>query len=104
MNLLEKKCNPGSGAHKIDNIQEYLTYVSGWSLANGQIVRRFEFKNFKQTMFFMNAVAYICENENHHPDVCLGYNYCQLGFSTHDINGISENDFICAAKVNQLVG
>lgn len=104
MNLLEKKCNPESGATKIDNIQEYLQYVPGWILSsNNQIMRKFEFKNFKQTMFFMNAVAYICETQNHHPDVCLGYNYCQLAFSTHDIKAISENDFICAAKVNQLL-
>ena len=103
MNLLDKKCSSSSQVTKINNVQEYLQYIPGWELAStGQIIRRFEFKNFKQTMFFMNAVAYICENENHHPDVCLGYNYCQVAFSTHDINGISENDFICAAKNNQL--
>lgn len=55
-------------------------------------------------MFFVNAVAFIAEQERHHPDIALGYNYCKLMFTTHDVDGLSEKDFSCAAKVNQLMG
>jgi 4a-hydroxytetrahydrobiopterin dehydratase len=54
-------------------------------------------------MAFVNAIAWIANTENHHPDVALGYNYCQVSYHTHAIAGLSENDFICAAKIEQLV-
>lgn len=107
MDFLNKKCTPGIGAIQVNNneIQQYLLDLPGWELKSDErhIVRRFEFNNFKQTMFFMNAVAYLCECESHHPDVHLGYNHCELEFSTHDIKSLSENDFICAAKINRLL-
>ena len=64
--------------------------------------RRFEFKDFYHTMAFINALAWIANQENHHPDCQLGYNYCLVRFNTHTINSISENDIICAAKVDAL--
>jgi 4a-hydroxytetrahydrobiopterin dehydratase len=69
-----------------------------------KIHRAFSFKNFYETMAFMNALAFIANRENHHPDVSLGYNYCRVSFMTHALNGLTHNDFICAAKIDELVG
>lgn len=68
------------------------------------IHRAYTFRNFKEVMLFVNAVAFIAEQERHHPDIALGYNYCNLTFTTHDTGGVSEKDFSCAAKVNLLSG
>jgi 4a-hydroxytetrahydrobiopterin dehydratase len=70
----------------------------------GQAIRReFRFKNFYETMAFVNAVAWISHREDHHPDLELGYNRCVVHYSTHAIGGLSENDFICAARVDALL-
>jgi 4a-hydroxytetrahydrobiopterin dehydratase len=69
---------------------------------NTAISRRFAFKGFRQTMEFANAIAWIVNREQHHPDLKLGYDYCEVTFTTHAINGLSENDFICAAKIDAL--
>jgi 4a-hydroxytetrahydrobiopterin dehydratase len=66
------------------------------------ISRHFSFKNFYYTMAFVNATAWVAHQENHHPDMEVGYNYCTLRYSTHAIRGLSKNDFICAAKINLL--
>ena len=83
-----------------------LADVPGWELAddNKSIYRRFEFKGFYKCMSFINAMAWIANAENHHPDFSAGYNFCEVTFTTHAIDGLSENDFICAAKVNALLG
>ncbi|HQU16745.1 MAG: 4a-hydroxytetrahydrobiopterin dehydratase [Chromatiales bacterium 21-64-14] len=72
--------------------------------AKGEISRTFRFRNYYQTMAFVNAVAWIAHQEDHHPDLEVGYNRCHVRFSTHAIGGLSENDFIGAAKVDALVG
>jgi len=64
--------------------------------------RSFKFKNFYRTMSFVNAVAHIANIEDHHPDLEVGYSYCNVTFSTHSIDGLSQNDFICAAKLDLL--
>ena len=66
------------------------------------IRREWKFKNFYRTMSFVNAVAHIANAEDHHPDLEVGYGYCRVKFSTHAIGGLSENDFICAAKIDAL--
>ena len=75
-----------------------------WSLIKESraIQRDFDFKNFHETMAFVNAVAWIAHQEDHHPDLEVGYGNCQVTYSTHAIGGLSENDFICAAKVDRL--
>jgi 4a-hydroxytetrahydrobiopterin dehydratase len=75
-----------------------------WQLAVDakSIQREFRFKDFLRTMSFVNALAHIANIEDHHPDLEVGYNYCRVRFSTHAIQGLSENDFICAAKIDQL--
>jgi 4a-hydroxytetrahydrobiopterin dehydratase len=77
----------------------------GWASndAGGIISRTFRFKNYYQTMAFVNALAWIAHAEDHHPDIEVGYNRCIVHFSTHTIGGLSENDFICAAKIDALL-
>jgi len=79
--------------------------VPGWQLSAdaNTISRRFEFKGFYKCVSFINAMAWIANSENHHPDFSAGYNYCEVNFTTHAIDGLSENDFICAAKINALL-
>jgi len=84
-------------------IESYLSQVGGWRLADGAIEKTFNFENFHQTMAFVNAVAWICHVEDHHPDLALSYGRCVLRFATHSVGGVSINDFICAAKVDALL-
>ncbi|MEM1244415.1 MAG: 4a-hydroxytetrahydrobiopterin dehydratase [Pseudomonadota bacterium] len=105
--LAEKKCIPcEAGVKAFDKAKavEMLSQLNGWTLneAGTEISREFKFKNFFRTMSFVNAVAHIANHENHHPDMKVGFNYCHLVFTTHAIDGLSENDFICAAKVDKL--
>ena len=76
----------------------------GWTIAKDgkSLQRSVKFKDFYRTMSFVNALAHIANTEDHHPDLKLGYNYCDVTFSTHSIGGLSENDFICAAKLDRL--
>jgi 4a-hydroxytetrahydrobiopterin dehydratase len=107
--LSQKKCVPCEGGVKpLDKaMSEKLLKQLGpqWKLsADGkQIQATFEFKNYFRTTAFVNAVAWIAHNEDHHPDIAFGYKTAQVMFWTHAINGLSENDFICAAKVDALL-
>ncbi|MGD9020283.1 MAG: 4a-hydroxytetrahydrobiopterin dehydratase [Lysobacterales bacterium] len=105
--LTDKRCVPCEGG--VDTIgreaaAKMLIDVPGWALSDDSkmISRRFEFKGFLSTMSFINAMAFMVNREDHHPDFSAGYNYCDVGFTTHAIDGLSENDFICAAKLNAL--
>jgi 4a-hydroxytetrahydrobiopterin dehydratase len=84
-------------------IGEMLEGLAGWEYGEGKIGRLFRFKNWCQTMAFVNAVAWIAHRENHHPDLEVAYNSCRVSYTTHAIGGLSENDFICAAKVEALL-
>lgn len=105
--LKDKKCIPCEGdvsPLSEAQIQPYLTQLAGWTLINNNVIKkRFEFKGFAKTMAFVNAIAWIAQQQNHHPDIQFGYNYCEISFTTHAINGLSEDDFICASKVEQLL-
>lgn len=108
MDILNMSCQSPKNIEKLseEQISMYLKdYLRQWShnKTKNTIYRKFDFKNFKQTMFFTNAVAYICEKEIHHPDMKIGFNYCEIEFSTHDIDGISLNDIICAYKIDNLI-
>ncbi len=76
----------------------------GWKIdaAAKALKRSYAFKDFYRTMSFVNAVAHIANVEDHHPDLAVGYNYCRISYSTHAIGGLSQNDFICAAKIDRL--
>lgn len=77
---------------------------SGWALgADGHSLHRaFSFTDFYRTIAFVNAVAWIANAEDHHPDLQVGYDYCRVEFSTHTVGGLSDNDFICAARIDAL--
>lgn len=106
--LTDKHCVPcEGGVEPMDraSAEALLADLPGWALSDdGKLIsRRFEFRGFFRTMAFINAMAWIANQENHHPDFSAGYNYCKVSFTTHAIGGLSENDFICAAKVSALL-
>ena len=103
--LAEKKCAALSGAqHQLDasRVNALLADLPGWELIDGQISKNFTFRNYDETMTFVNGVAWLSQRENHHPDLTVGYNRCRVAYSTHDVGGLSRNDFICAAKLDAL--
>jgi 4a-hydroxytetrahydrobiopterin dehydratase len=103
--LAQGKCKPCEGGvdpltpHEVENLIEQL---DGWLLEAGKITKTYSFKNYYQTMAFVNAAAWISHREDHHPDMSVGYNTCKVEYVTHAINGLSQNDFICAAKLDKL--
>ena len=106
-NLTEKTCQVCEGgvpALTLAEANALLPKIVGWEIlpSGKELKREFRFKNFYHTMAFVNAVAWIANQEGHHPDMEVGYNYCHVRYSTHSVSGLTENDFICAAKVNSL--
>lgn len=106
--LVEKRCTactPETPRVPKEKISEYLAQAPGFSAdsAGTRIERTFRFKNYPETMLFVNGVAAIAHREDHHPDLEVSYDKCKVSYATHAIGGLSENDFICAAKVNALV-
>ena len=88
-----------------DQIAQRLgTLVDGWEYAGGRISKTYAFQDYYQTMAFVNATAWVSHRQDHHPDIELGYNRCKVSYQSHDIGGISERDFICAAKIDALFG
>jgi len=104
--LTEKRCKPCEGGTAPLSTTEahgqLARLATGWQLgADGKSLRReFRFVDFYRTMSFVNAIAHIANQDDHHPDLEVGYNYCRVRYSTHSIGGLSENDFICAAKID----
>ncbi len=107
--LSERRCIPCEGGVKPLDADECATLLKNlgtqWRLSadNKQLIATFEFKNYFRTLAFVNAAAYIAISEDHHPDLAFGYKTCTVTFWTHAIDGLSENDFICAAKVDALL-
>jgi 4a-hydroxytetrahydrobiopterin dehydratase len=106
--ISDKHCVPCEGGAKPLAQAECQTFMEqlaqGWQISADHkiITRDFTFKNYYQTMAFVNAIAWMAHSENHHPDLEVGYNHCLVRYTTHAIGGLSENDFICAAKVDAL--
>ncbi|TDR17555.1 4a-hydroxytetrahydrobiopterin dehydratase [Marinicella litoralis] len=106
---LETQCQPcqgGMNALSQDQIKSYMQTINpAWQYLPEavSIKRSFNFKNFSKTMFFVNAVAAMADQQGHHPDVEFGYNYCRVRLTTHEAKGLTTNDFICAKKVDGLV-
>jgi 4a-hydroxytetrahydrobiopterin dehydratase len=106
--LSEKKCAPCEGGvkpltpAKVKLLAKQLH--KDWKITKDfkSLKRSLKFKDFYRTMSFVNAVAYIADSEDHHPDLGVGYDYCDVTYSTHSIGGLSVNDFICAAKLDRL--
>lgn len=100
-----KPCEGGIDRLSPDRTAKLLKQVPGWMLSDDSksICREFRFKGFFKTVSFINALAWIANQQGHHPDFSAGYNYCEVTFTTHAIGGLSENDFICASRVNALL-
>jgi len=105
MNLNEKSCKScvtGSECLSASQITQLMPEVSGWSLEKKKIARSFKFEDFKTALWFVNEVGQLAEQENHHPDIQLSWGKVVLELSTHSADGLTENDFIMAAKIDQL--
>jgi 4a-hydroxytetrahydrobiopterin dehydratase len=104
--LARKKCKPCEGGVKPftpSEANQLLKTLSGWAIEGGRLAKTFNFQNYYETMAFVNALAWISHREDHHPDLGVHYNKCRVEYSTHAIGGLSENDFICAAKCDALL-
>ena len=105
MELDKKKCIPceiGGESLPQDQIEKNLEEVPNWKLSEKMIGREFEFKDFKEAMIFVNNVADLAETEGHHPDITIHWNKVKLDLWTHSVDGLTENDFIVASKINKL--
>ncbi len=108
-NLNEAHCEACNGlvdCIAATELAEWMALIDDtWQLNDDKdtISRAYKFKNFAKTMFFVNAVAHMADQERHHPDVTFGYNYCHINYTTHEAKGLTRNDFICAKKVDGLV-
>ena len=109
-NLLNKKCVPCEGGvlpFDISEIHKYQKKVDGWDVKKNEkknffLEKNFKFKNFINSQKFVNKVGEISESENHHPDISFGWGYAKIIITTHAIAGLSENDFILAAKIDHI--
>jgi 4a-hydroxytetrahydrobiopterin dehydratase len=106
--LATQHCQPRKG--KENALDEAATaallpMVHGWKLTEQRdaLVKDYRFENFHHTLAFINAVGFMANHEDHHPDIEAGYGHCKLRWSTHDVGGLSLNDFICAARVDALL-
>lgn len=106
MNDLTKKhcvpCENGAGKLHINTIKDYMLLIPGWFLIGDEIKKDFKFKSFKESVDFVNKLAGIAESEGHHPDIYIFYDKVSLTLYTHAAKGLTENDFIMAAKINTL--
>jgi len=105
MNLTEKKCKPCEGGVPPlteDQANELLKQIPEWTIKDGHVYRQFKFKDFKEAISFVNKVAEIAEQEQHHPNIKINYNKVSIELYTHAINGLSENDFILPAKIDEI--
>lgn len=103
--LARKKCAPCEGGVAPltpRQVGPLLKGLPGWELDAGMIAKTYRFENYFETMAFVNAAAWISHREDHHPDMTVGYSQCRVAYVTHAIKGLSENDFICAAKLDAL--
>ncbi len=109
--LLKKNCVPCEGGvipFDISEIHNYQKKVDGWNINKEEnkiffLKKKFIFKNFLGSLKFINSVGKISEEEGHHPDLTFGWGYAEIKITTHAIKGLSENDFILAAKIDQII-
>jgi 4a-hydroxytetrahydrobiopterin dehydratase len=97
-------CEGGIAMMTTEEVKQLMPQIPKWQVSQDgkAILRKYSFKDFYHTMAFVNAVAFIANQEGHHPDLEVGYNYCNIKFLTHAVGGLTQNDFICAAKIDKL--
>ena len=109
--LVNKKCIPCKGGipgFDVTQIQKYIKMVDGWEVKADEskiyyLIKEFKFKNFLESQNFVNKVSVVAEKEGHHPDIWFGWGYAKIKIFTHAIKGLHENDFILAAKIDQVL-
>jgi 4a-hydroxytetrahydrobiopterin dehydratase len=105
--LLAAQCIHMEQALNAADIAHYLGLLPGWQMLEGKLCKTFSFRNYYESLAFLNAAAFVIHAQDHHPETVLTYNRCTLKFDTHSVNGgkggISINDFICAAKIDTLI-
>ena len=102
-NFLEQKCQQSAAAMSETEIRNHLAQTSGWREAEQAIEKTFAFKDWLETVAFVDALAWMCHVEDHHPELSVSFGRCIVRFSTHSAGGITRNDFICAAKADALI-
>ena len=105
MNLSRKRCvacEGGMPSMPSFLVKKYLKQVKSWKLKKGHLYKKFKFKDFKTTLKFVNQVSKIAEKEGHHPDIYFTWGKCNIELYTHAVKGLSENDFILAAKIDKI--
>jgi 4a-hydroxytetrahydrobiopterin dehydratase len=106
MQLADKKCTPCEGGTEplsIEQARKLGEQIPGWEIDDKHIEKTFTFENFAQAMEFANKIAKIAEEENHHPELHISWGKVRVELYTHKIGGLSENDFVLAAKINRLI-
>ena len=105
MKLTQKKCKPCEGgmpALSLDKANKLFEEIRSWTMKDGHAYKKFKFKDFIEAMEFVNKIANIAEQEGHHPDISIHWNIVEIELWTHAIKGLSENDFILAAKIDEI--
>lgn len=108
--LADRSCvsgKDGPGRLSREEVGSYLRQLDpAWALDEkaGAIERRFDVKGFAKAVYLANLAVFVADREGHHPDIAFGFGYCRVRYTTHDVDGLSENDFICAAKLDRLLG
>lgn len=100
--LASMRCRAGAPALGADELSAHVAALAGWTCNGRRIEKTFLFANYPETIAFVNALAWIAQQEDHHPDLSVHYNRCVVAFTTHSAGGVTLNDAICAAKAERL--
>lgn len=100
--LAAMHCQAGAPLLTANELATHMQALPAWSQANGAIEKMYSFANFHETIGFVNALAWLANREDHHPDLRVSYNRCVVTWSTHDAGGVTQNDVVCAAKTERL--
>lgn len=101
--LALRRCHPDAAALPDEQLASLLAELPGWHIEQGRLVREFAFADYFRTIAFVNASAWISHTQDHHPDLFIGYGQCVVSFITHSAGGLTENDFVCAARHDALL-
>ena len=105
--LANKQCKPceaGMSPLMQPEIDSLMQHLVGWQQYDHLISKIYHFNDYHQTIAFVNAIAWVSHREDHHPELIVSYNSCHIEYTTHALHGLSENDFICAVKIDALFG
>jgi 4a-hydroxytetrahydrobiopterin dehydratase len=103
MKLANENCRDGAPKLAADELGRLLAVLPGWTIDDIHLSKRFAFADFKAAMLFANAIGWIAEAQNHHPDLAVGWGYCHVMLTTHAAGGLTRNDLIVAARVERLL-